>query len=220
MFIRTLLLIIAFSTSVCMGNPEDTVIQLPDPHQVNSISLMEAITQRRSVRNFTAESITLAELSGILYAAQGITSENGFRAAPSAGATFPMTILVAVENVESLEPGIYRYSPGGNTLITVAEGSILNELADASHGQRCISSASAAIAIIADYGITTSVYGERGIMYVHMEAGHISQNVYLQCSALGLGTVAVGAFSDSDAANVLKLDDNETPLYLMPLGRP
>ncbi|MCK4671413.1 MAG: SagB/ThcOx family dehydrogenase, partial [Candidatus Aegiribacteria sp.] len=75
-------------------------------------------------------------------------------------------------------------------------------------------------AITAEYSITTSVYGNRGRTYVHMEAGHASQNIYLQCTAMDLGTVAVGAFSDNAISDILNLAENETPLYLMPVGRP
>lgn len=218
MFIRTLLLTLTAFAS-CSGNPENTIIQLPDMEQDSGITLVETIDARRSVRNFTEDSITLPELARILHSAQGITSERGFRAAPSAGATYPLSVFVIAENVDDLEPGIYRFLPRENTLMTVKTGNFLHDLALASLGQRCISSAPAAIAIAADYSITTSVYGDRGVMYVNMEAGHVSQNIYLQCTAIELGTVAVGAFIDMEVADLLNLEENEIPLYIMPVGR-
>jgi len=217
--IRTILLILTAYAS-CSGNPENTIIQLPDRNHDSGITLVEAIDQRRSVRLFTEDSITLPELAWILYSAQGITSERGFRAAPSAGATYPLSIFVIAENVDSLEPGIYRFYPHDNYLMTVKTGNYLHDLAHAALGQRCISSAPVVIAIAAEYSITTSVYGDRGIMYVHMEAGHVSQNIYLQCTALELGTVAIGAFTDNAVAEVLSLEEFETPLYIMPVGKP
>jgi SagB-type dehydrogenase family enzyme len=75
------------------------------------------------------------------------------------------------------------------------------------------------IIIAADPGRTTGKYGERGIRYVAMEAGHASQNIYLQASALGIGTVSIGAFDDRDIASALGLPENQTPLYLMPVGK-
>jgi SagB-type dehydrogenase family enzyme len=211
--------ILAAYTS-CSGNQFDTIIHLPEPEQDSGISVMEAIRQRRSVRYFSEESISLPELAGILFAAQGITSETGYRAAPSAGATYPLSILIVAENVDSLEPGIYRFDPEENTLTTMQTGYFQSNLARAALGQQCISSAPVTIAITANYRSTTSVYGNRGVMYVHMEAGHVSQNIYLQCTALGLGTVAIGAFTNGAVAEVLSLEENETPLYIMPVGRP
>ena len=219
MYIRLLFLTLAVYASCC-GNPENTVIQLPDCVQDNGITLVQAIAQRRSVRTFTESSITLPELAGILHSAQGLTSEWGFRAAPSAGATFPLSIFVIAEDVDGLEAGIYRFNPMEHSLMTVKAGNFLQDLALAALGQPCIGNAPAAIVITADYSITTSVYGDRGIMYVHMEAGHVSQNIYLLCTALELGTVAVGAFTDSAVAEILCLEPNETPLYIMPVGRP
>jgi len=149
----------------------------------------------------------------------GITSERGFRAAPSAGATYPLSVYVAAEDVDGLEPGIYRFEPEGNTLSSVKTGLFHDDLARAAIGQLCISSAPVVIAIVADYRSTTSVYGNRRTMYVHMELGHVSQNIYLQCAALELGTVAIGAFNNGDVAEILSLEENETPLYIMPIGR-
>ncbi len=219
MLIKILLLILTAYAS-CSGNPENTIIQLPDREQDSGITLAQAIDQRRSVRVFTEDSITLPELVRILHSAQGITSERGFRAVPSAGATYPLSVFVIAENVDDLEPGIYRFDPQENILLTVKTGNFLHDLALAALGQRCISSAPVVIAIAADYSITTSVYGDRGVMYVHMEAGHASQNIYLQCTALELGTVAIGAFTDNAVAEVLILEEFMIPLYIMPIGRP
>jgi len=195
------------------------MIQLPDCIQDTGVSLVEAIEQRRSTRSFSDSCITLPELSRILHAAQGITSDRGLRAAPSAGATYPLSIFVVAENVVGLAPGIYRFKPEENTLETVKTGSYLDDLSRAAYGQQCLSSAPLAIAVSADYSITTSVYGDRGTMYVHIEVGHVAQNIYLQCAALELGTVAVGAFTDLLVAGILNLEENETPLYIMPVGR-
>ena len=102
----------------------------------------------------------------------------------------------------------------------LAEGDRLAELEQAALGQSCISSAPAVIVISADFSRTTSVYGERGESYVYIEVGHAAQNIYLTCTAMGLGTVAVGAFHDNRVAEVLELPDDFIPLYLMPVGEP
>ncbi|MEN8209823.1 MAG: SagB/ThcOx family dehydrogenase, partial [Candidatus Fermentibacteria bacterium] len=218
MSIRILLLTTALCAS-CSGNPENIIVQLPACIQDSGITLVEAIAQRRSVRIFTEASITLPELARILHSAEGITSERGFRAAPSAGAAYPLSLFVIAENIEDLEPGIYRFNPLENHLVAIQSGNFLQDLALAALRQPCITNAPAVFVITADYSITTSIYGDRGIMYVHMEAGHVSQNIYLQCTALELGTVAVGAFTDSAVAEILNLEPNEIPLYIMPVGR-
>lgn len=206
-----------FLASACRGDSE--TIQLPSPSRDDDMTLVEALETRRSVRTYSTEPLTLAELSSLLHSAQGITSENGFRTAPSAGATYPYTLYAVVENVADMQPGIYTYDQEDNTLIPVRPGSHLDALASASLGQSCISTAAMAIVMVADYSITTRVYGERGVMYVHMEAGHISQNLYLRAASLGLGTVAVGAFNDSGVNELLQLDEELRSVYIMPFGR-
>lgn len=212
----TLLLIISSSSPGQLPS-----IPLPAPASQDTVlSIDEVISARRSVRSFSESGISLEELSGLLFAAQGVTSTSGFRTAPSAGATYPLFIYVAVLDVDSLQPGIYLYVPGENSLSPVAEGNRLPELGEAAHGQPWVSSVPAVIAITADFSRTTSVYGERGESYVYIEVGHAAQNLYLTCTALGLGTVAVGAFDDQRVVEVLELPDDRTPVYLMPVGEP
>lgn len=196
---------------------EDT-LQLPMPENDSGMTLEDAVDSRRSVRSYSDDPVSLHQLSGILHSAQGITSERGYRAAPSAGATYPMTIYVVAERVDGLRPGIYVYRPESSALETLMTGSFLNDLAGAALGQSCITDAALAVVILADYSVTTNVYGDRGIRYVHMEAGHVSQNIYLRATAMGLGTVAVGAFRDGEVTALLEVEDSLAPLYIMPVG--
>ena len=193
------------------------VVPLPEPRLRGEMSVEEAIAKRRSVRSYRDESLTLEELSQLLWSAQGITSSNGYRSAPSAGATYPFEVYVVVGNVEGLELGIYRYIPGKHALELVKSGDYRIELQRACLDQEWVGSAPVDIVLVAFYERTTEVYGERGVRYVHMEAGHIGQNVYLQATALGLGTVAVGAFHDDEVASLLGTEG--APLYVFPVGR-
>ena len=199
---------------------EAQTVKLPLPRSEGPLSLEKAIEARRSVREFTGEPLSLDELGQLLWAAQGITSPQGARAAPSAGGTYPLEIYVAVGRVSGLEPGAYHYQPVEHVLLPVATGDVRARLAEASLDQSWVSDAAADVVIAAVYSRTTKKYGERGVRYVHLEAGHAAQNLCLQATALGLGAVTVGAFSDGDVSTVMHLAGDEEPLYVVPVGRP
>jgi SagB-type dehydrogenase family enzyme len=206
---------------------EGETILLPKPAKRGVMSVEEAIQRRRSIRSFTEAPISLNDLSQLLWAAQGITDEvRGFRAAPSAGALYPLELYVAVgekgvikRDGEYLKAGIYHYRPKDHSITFVLEGDLRGDLALAALGQMFIADAPIVMVITAVYERTTARYGDRGVRYVHMEVGHAAQNVYLQSVALDLGTVVIGAFHDSRVKEILRLG-KESPLYLMPIGHP
>jgi len=202
---------------------QPTLIYLPSPSQKGSISLEEAITRRRSVRDFTPELISQSQLSQILWATQGISDTRGrHRAVPSAGATYPLEIFVVcgTSGVEEIDAGIYHYNIDSHSLTLHYEGDIRLELARAALDEESIYEAPVDIVICAVYERTLRRYGARGERYVHMEVGHAGQNIYLQATALGLATFAIGAFHDEQVRQVLRLDKQYKPLYIMPVGRP
>ena len=162
--------------------------------------------------------MTLKQLGQLLWAAQGITDPSGKRTAPSAGATYPLKIYVVVGNVEGVPPGIYKYQPKPHALVKVLDGDQRGALSKAAGGQKDVSQGAMDIVITAVYERVTGHFGERGIRYVQLEAGHAAQNVCLQVAALKLGTVTIGGFGDDDVKKVLGADDEE-PLYIMPVGR-
>ena len=196
-----------------------SIIKLPQPVYNSATSLEEALLKRRSVREFKKEPVELKEISQLLWAAQGITSEEGGRTAPSAGALYPLEIYIVCGNVKDIVPGVYHYLPAEHTIELIEEGDKRKLLYAAALLQGAISRAAAIIVIAADYDRTTVKYFERGKKYVHIEAGHVSQNIYLQAASLKLGTVAMGAFTDSLVRRVIHLPKNEDPLYLMPVGK-
>ncbi len=196
------------------------IIKLPPPQQDSETALEAALSQRRSIRKYQDQPLSLQQLSQILWSAQGITSARGLRAAPSAGATYPLEVYVVVSNVQDLDPGIYHFRPEKQALQRHISGNHIQALAAAALNQACVRQAPMVIAIAAVYTRTTSVYNDRGRQYVHMEVGHVGENIYLQAESLGLGTVAVGAFHDRRVGKVLQLPQEQAPLYLMPIGRP
>jgi SagB-type dehydrogenase family enzyme len=193
--------------------------RLPSPAVGGRRSVERALEQRRSVREYARGGVTRAELGQLLWAAQGITGEGTFRTAPSAGALYPLEVYVAAGEVCDLSPAIYRYRPERHCLTLVVAGDQRGELCAAAWGQECVGAGAAVIAIAAVYTRTTAKYGDRGLRYVQMEAGHAAQNVHLQAWALGLGAVVVGAFDDSLVKTVMHMALEETPLSLMPVGR-
>lgn len=202
------------------SNDKNEIIKLPEPEYDGSVSVEQALQNRRSVRNYTNSPMTLSEVSQMLWAAQGITEPGrGFRTAPSAGALYPLEVYIVIDRVEELDEGVYKYNVQENNLRKLKSGSFNREVSEAALGQSSIQQAAMQIVFSAVYERTTQKYNDRGIRYVHMEAGHAAQNVFLQAESLGLGTVTIGAFNDDNLEELLNMPENETALYILPVGK-
>ncbi|MEM1919809.1 MAG: SagB/ThcOx family dehydrogenase [Ignisphaera sp.] len=218
-----------YREGVSMDSIVGDIIYLPPPRKVTNVSVEEAILWRRSIRDYTADPLTIDQLSMLLWAAYGVTETTwGLRAAPSAGATYPLEIYVVVGNRsvlldlnKYLDAGVYKYHIHSHSLELVKRGDFRNELARAALDQRWVREAPVNIVITAVFERTTSVYGARGReRYVPMEVGHVGQNIYLMATALRLGTVVVGAFIDDWVARVVSASEDEVPMYIVPVGVP
>lgn len=195
------------------GAKTEEVIKLPPPKLDGTMSVEKALSERRTVRSYKEDSLTLAEISQLLWAAQGITEpQRGLRTAPSANARYLLETYVVSGNVTSLPMGLYKYHSKGHELVKVAEGDKKTELFKAV-GQIPIKNAPVVIVL--------SGMSERSrkpaLMY--LEAGHAAQNVQLQAQPLKLGTVTMGGFKDEDVRKVLGMGQGEQPIYLIPVGR-
>lgn len=210
-----LLLLCLIATGGQMS-PKDSIVILPKPDTIGRVTVEQALLRRRSVRSYLSAPLSLNEIGQLLWAAQGKTGKTYGRTAPSAGATYPMEVFLVTGRVSGLDFGVYQYDVEKHALRLVKKGDMRDELAGAALGQSCIKNAPASIVLACEYKRTTGRYGERGIRYVHMEAGHIGQNVSLECVALDLGTVMVGAFDDNAVKRVLGVKFE--PLYIMPVG--
>ncbi|MFO8084960.1 MAG: SagB/ThcOx family dehydrogenase [Desulfobacterales bacterium] len=194
-------------------------IELPPPSMEGKMALEAALKNRRSVRSYSRDPLSVEDIAQLLWAAQGITSSQNFRTAPSAGALYPLEVYVACGNVKDLPDGIYHYIADAHRIELVRNGDRRKELASAALGQSCIREAPAVIIFTGVPSRITSKYGQRGIQYMMMEAGHAAQNVCLQAVARQLGTVPVGAFKENQIRETLQIADDQLPLYLIPVGK-
>jgi SagB-type dehydrogenase family enzyme len=195
------------------------VLELPGPKLDGGISVERALAMRRSVRRFGHEAIESAQLGQLLWAAQGVTDADGSRTAPSAGGLHPLKTYVIVERVESLDPGLYSYLPQGHRLRALGDDCLLPDLVALTWEQDWMSGAAAVIALTADDSAVMERYGPRARRYVEIEAGHALQNAHLEATALGLGSVIVGAYDDFELARRLGCERRERPLCLLVVGR-
>jgi SagB-type dehydrogenase family enzyme len=200
---------------------EGPEVKLPPPGERGEMSLEETISRRRSVREYKGEPLSFSQLSQVLWAAQGLTDSRGLRAAPSAGATYPLDVFIFIgrDGVEGLEPGIYHYDVANHSLSLHKEGDQRRVLSIAALDQEFIAQAPVDLVICATLERTSRYYGRRAERYVHMEVGHAGENVSLQAVALGLVTVMIGAFDDEKVSAAMDLAKEVKPLYIIPLGK-
>ena len=192
-----------------------TIIELPKPALAGAASIEEALAARRSVREFASVTRTLAQISQLLWAAQGITHGDGHRTAPSAGALFPLELYLACAD------GLFHYLPRSHALDRLSDRDLRREIRHAALDQEATGDAPVTLVIAAVMARIEARYGRaRAPRYVYMEAGHAAQNVLLQAAVIGLGAVPVGAFDDAAMHRVLGLPSDHRPIYLIPVGRP
>lgn len=192
-------------------------IQLPPPRQESTASLEQVLLARRSVSRYSAQPLTVSDVSQLLWAAQGVTGPEGRRTAPSAGRTYPLEVYVVAGNVNDLSAGVYHYLPNGHQLERLAEGDVRQALSTAAGDQAEVRDAPADIVITA-FPERTRNFGDRAERYVFLEAGHAAQNVLLQAVALNLSSIPVGGFNDTQVRSVLNLTPDQVPVYVMPVG--
>jgi SagB-type dehydrogenase family enzyme len=214
----------AWSYTVSMGEgyamagfSSKKVLKLPEIN-ISDMPLEQALLERRSIRKFNKEPLTLNHISQLLWASQGVTHPRGYRTAPSAGALYPLEVYLVAGKVSAIDPGVYRYVPDKHELIQTIKGDYREKLSASCLRQNAILDAPAVFVFSGVYKRTSRKYGDRGLRYVFMEAGHAAQNVCLQAIPIGLGSVVIGAFSDASIKTTLKLPVDESPLYVIPVG--
>ncbi|MBI5680401.1 MAG: SagB/ThcOx family dehydrogenase [Methanobacterium sp.] len=198
-------------------------VDLPNPKFTGSMSVEQAIHDRRSVRKYTNESLTLNDVSQLLWAAYGVTeASKNFKTVPSGGHTYPLEIYLIVGNgsVKGLDSGFYHYVPQNHSLEKILDGDLREKFAKASHNQLWIKEAPVNIVITGNDDKMMNKYKDNklSIRFVDIEAGHSGQNIYLQAQAMNLATVAIGSFYEDQVINILHLPSNERIIYSFPVG--
>lgn len=206
--------------SIAWSQQPAGTVRLPEARRQGTMSLEAALAARRSTRALARDSLDLAHVAQLLWAAQGINRPDGHRTAPSAGAQYPLELYLVATRVRNLPAGVYHYRPARHDMETVAIGDRLPELVSAATRQAWMADAAATIVFAADYGHMASRYRERAERYVPMDVGFAAQNLYLQAAALGLGTTFAGSFQDTALARIVGLPEGQRPLGLMPVGPP
>jgi SagB-type dehydrogenase family enzyme len=196
------------------------VVNLPTPVFKGTVSVEQALKSRRTIRRFANKPLTQGQLSQLLWAAYGVTDHRGLRSAPSAGALYPLDIYVVVgdRQVSDLAAGVYYYLPEKQALESKRPGDLRSAVARVSLQQTWMAEAPIMLVITGEYRRCQVKYGERGIRYTHMEAGHAGQNIFLQAESLGLGAGIVGAFENVAITQTLSLPPAHDPLLIMPVG--
>jgi SagB-type dehydrogenase family enzyme len=189
-------------------------VPLPAPYTTGAISLEQAIGKRRSMRAFRPDPLPMATIGQLLWAGQGVTSPDGKRAAPSAGALYPLE-LYAVTSGQ-----VMHYLPDGHRAETRAVSDLRPGLKAAAVGQSSVGAAPVVIVVAAVPSRSSPRYGAaQAEVFIQMEVGHAAENILLQAAALGLAAVPVGSLNPSGAAATLALPPDQTVLYLIPVGR-
>ena len=200
------------------------VIDLPEVDEGKTGSLHESLEKRKSVRQYSKESLSLEKLSYLLWASTGVQREERgrkFRTAPSAGALYPIETYLVVNDVDRLEKGLYHYLIREHKLEKLKTGDLRDDITDAALGQNMCAQAPVVFVWSAIFNRTMWKYSDRGYRYVFMDAGHIAENLALSAASMELGTCQIGAFFDDQVDDVIEVDgEEEKSIYMTVVGHP
>lgn len=226
-------LVLKLTQTNTQSQPEATLVEvnissdniaLPTPDYKSSNSIEAVLKNRRTRLDFTNGSLTLKQISQILWAAQGVNVDWGDRTAPSMKSTYPLTLFLIVNNVEGLDSGEYQYIPGERTVVHQLKTIKKTEMGDSLYkmlNQSSFKEIPAIIVVSGDMAKMAEAYG--GISHnkeVYLEAGYVAQNINLQVESLKLGTNITTNFDELKLKELITVADNDTIIYLMPLGIP
>lgn len=206
----------------------EVIIDLPMPEEIPAINIdfMAAVELRTSVRDYQNMPVSLLELSFLLWCTQGVKQVLGgdkatLRTVPSAGARHAIETYLLINNVEGLKPGLYHFLALEHKLAQVnMTDTIAEEISNACLNQKFVISGAVTFIWVADVARMTWRYGERGYRYLHLDAGHICQNLYLSAQVIGCGACALAAFDDEQLNSVMGIDgQKQFVVYVGTVGK-
>ncbi len=215
-----LAIVLACFATLCLGRSRSRsapqmIIQLTDPDLIGAVTLEEALAKRRSVRQFSSKPLNRTQIGQLAWAGQGVTEpQRGLRTAPSAGETYPIELLFATHE------GVFVYRPADHSLMQTGNQDIRNALATAASMQGSIAGAGCDIIVAGSSRKLTDRFKNKARTFMHMEAGHVAQNIQLQAVCLDLGSVTVGGFDTKEVRKACKLRRDLEPLYIICVGYP
>jgi SagB-type dehydrogenase family enzyme len=202
--------------------PGKETVALPPPETSGGPGIWESLRRRRSVRAYSQTPVTKQELSQLLWATQGITAElrDGLRAAPSAGALYPIETYVCANRVTDLEQGLYHYDVRGRKLEVLKKGDLTRAVAAAALDQEMAARCAVVFIWSAVFPRSAWKYLDRAYRYAYMDVGHIAENMALAADAIGLSTCQIGAFYDNEMDDLIEADGvQEAVIYMSSVGR-
>jgi nitroreductase len=234
--ILVLALIASAENSRGLKNDASKAIKLPEPRTDGGISVEKALLERRSIRAFGKENLTIDEVSQLLWAAQGLTDDKGHRTAPSAMESYPLKVYLLAGNVTGLPSGVYRYSPQGHNLTVITKGRIDEYYNAAAGSEAWIKTAPAIFIITGALDSLNRISGVQSLVnqasgnkvpaagqdlsrWVYVEAGAAAENLLLEVVSLDLACTYTAGFNASRTEDLLGLPNNNVPIGVFPVGR-
>ena len=204
--------------------PNSKTFSLPNGNQMQTLSFDQAVKNRRSVRNYKQKTLTIQQVSYLLWISTGIQRKQQgyeFRNAPSAGALYPIETYLHANNVENLQTGLYHYNIKNHNLEQISTLNQSVEITKACLGQDMPTKAPITLIWTAIFQRSKWKYKQRAYRYIYIDVGHIAQNLALCVSAIGLGSCQIGAFYDNEINKILQIDGKiESTIYLSTVGFP
>ena len=204
--------------------PDSVKVVLPSFDPSRPMTLDKALNERKSIRTFKSEPISLGQLGYLIWASTGVQrAEHGyeFRTAPSAGALYPIETYIVANDVRHLEPGVYHYGIRNHELERVRAGLLREAIAAGALGQAMCATAAVVFVWTAVFDRSKWKYAQRAYRYVYLDAGHIAENLALAAVSLGLGTCQIGALFDDEVNKIVGIDGtDESVIYMSVVGLP
>ncbi|MHC4740568.1 MAG: SagB/ThcOx family dehydrogenase [Planctomycetota bacterium] len=198
--------------------PESRKVELPSFQPSRLMDLDAVLKQRRSVRDFKPNPISLGQLGYMLWASTGLQRVEGgyeFRTVPSAGALYPIETYVIANDVRKLESGVYHYSIKEHKLEEIGRGDFRRQITAAALGQQMCGAAAAVFVWSAVFERCKWKYGQRAYRYIYLDAGHVAENLMLAAVSLNLGSCEIGALFDDEVNAIVGIDGVEESTILM-----